>query len=115
MKFDFVLGEVEERLEKIDEKLTETNELLAKIEENLRVPNMIEWAKFRNRGFEPNYFVDISDQFKKKITAMKFYKKELRKYPHSRSLKAIESLARFRGVSSGVDFAEGFYLNRWIE
>ena len=48
MKFDFVLGEVEDRLEKIDEKLTETNELLAKIEENLRVPNMVEWAKFRN-------------------------------------------------------------------
>lgn len=46
---------------------------------------------------------------------MKFYQKELRKFPHSRSLKAIESLARFRGVSSGVNFAEGFYLNRWIE
>ena len=74
-----------------------------------------EWAKFKNKGFEPNYFVDISNQFKKKITAMKFYKKELRKYPHSRSLKAIESLARFRGVSSGTNFAEGFYLNRWIE
>jgi N-acetylglucosamine malate deacetylase 1 len=74
-----------------------------------------EWAKFKNKGFEPNYFVDISGQFKKKIIAMKFYQKELRKYPHSRSLKAIESLARFRGVSSGVDFAEGFYLNRWIE
>jgi N-acetylglucosamine malate deacetylase 1 len=74
-----------------------------------------EWAKFKNRGFEPNYFVDISSQFKKKIAAMKFYKKELRKYPHSRSLKAIEALARFRGVSSGVDFAEGFYLNRLIE
>ena len=74
-----------------------------------------EWAKFKNKGFEPNYFVDISGQFKKKIIEMKFYQKELRKYPHSRSLKAIESLARFRGVSSGVDFAEGFYLNRWIE
>ena len=48
MKFDFVLGEVEERLEKIDEKLTETNKLLAQIEETLRVPNMLEWAKFRN-------------------------------------------------------------------
>lgn len=48
MKFDFVLGEVEDRLEKIDEKLTETNKLLAQIEENLRVPNMVEWAKFRN-------------------------------------------------------------------
>jgi len=74
-----------------------------------------EWAKFKNKGFEPNFFIDISHQFKKKIVAMKFYQKELRKFPHSRSLKAIESLARFRGVSSGVNFAEGFYLNRWIE
>tara|TARA_B110000263_G_scaffold177597_1_gene155338 strand:- start:139 stop:309 length:171 start_codon:yes stop_codon:yes gene_type:complete len=48
MKFDFVLGEVEERLEEIDNKLSKTNELLAKIEENLRVPNLVEWAKFRN-------------------------------------------------------------------
>lgn len=48
MKFDFVLGEVEERLEDIDKKLSKTNELLEQIEENLRVPNMIEWAKFRN-------------------------------------------------------------------
>jgi hypothetical protein len=48
MKFDFVLGEVEERLEEIDNKLSKTNELLAQIEENLRVPNMVEWAKFRN-------------------------------------------------------------------
>jgi LmbE family N-acetylglucosaminyl deacetylase len=74
-----------------------------------------EWAKFKNKGFEPNFFIDISYQFKKKIVAMKFYQKELRKFPHSRSLKAIESLARFRGASSGVNFAEGFYLNRWIE
>ena len=48
MKFDFVLGEVEERLEKIEEKLSKTNELLTQIEENLRVPNMVEWAKFRS-------------------------------------------------------------------
>jgi len=48
MKFDFVLGEVEERLEEIDKKLSKTNELLEQIEENLRVPNMVEWAKFRN-------------------------------------------------------------------
>ena len=48
MKFDFVVGEGEERLEEIDKKLTKTNELLAKIEENLRVPNLVEWAKFRN-------------------------------------------------------------------
>lgn len=73
-----------------------------------------EWSKFR-KSFEPNYFIDISSTFKKKLIAMKFYKKELRKYPHSRSLKAIESLARYRGISCGVNYAEGFFVNRFVE
>ena len=38
---------VEDKLDEVNENLIKTNELLAKIEENLRVPNMIEWAKFR--------------------------------------------------------------------
>jgi|TARA_B110000438_G_scaffold180490_1_gene172483 hypothetical protein len=38
---------VEDKLDTINENLIKTNELLVKIEENLRVPNMIEWAKFR--------------------------------------------------------------------
>ena len=46
---------------------------------------------------------------------MKFYKSELKKYPHSRSLKAIEALAKFRGISSGFKYAEGFVLVREIE
>jgi hypothetical protein len=40
---------VEDKLDTINENLIKTNELLAKIEENLRVPNMIEWAEFRNQ------------------------------------------------------------------
>ena len=46
---------------------------------------------------------------------MKFYKSELRKYPHSRSIKAIEALASFRGVSSGFKYAEGFMLIRELK
>ena len=38
---------VEDKLDTINENLIKTNKLLEKIEENLRVPNMIEWAKFR--------------------------------------------------------------------
>jgi hypothetical protein len=38
---------VEDKLDTINENLIKTNKLLAQIEENLRVPNMIEWAKFR--------------------------------------------------------------------
>ncbi len=74
-----------------------------------------EWSKFKKKGFEPNYFIDISKQIKQKISSMKHYKMELRKYPHSRSIKAIEALARFRGVSCGVKFAEAFYLNRLVK
>ena len=40
------------------------------------------------------------------------YKDEIEKYPHSRSLKAINALAMYRGVQSGNNFAEAFYLAR---
>ena len=46
---------------------------------------------------------------------MNFYKSELRKYPHSRSLKAIRSLVSVRGVSAGLKYAEGFVLVRKIK
>lgn len=74
-----------------------------------------EWGNFKNKSFEPNYFIDISKEFKEKIKCLNYYSDELRKYPHSRSKKAVEALARFRGVSSGCKYAEAFYLNRYIE
>ena len=37
--------EVEKKLDLVNENLVKTNELLAKIEENLRVPDVITWAK----------------------------------------------------------------------
>ena len=37
-----------ELLKTTNEKLDKTNVLLEQIEENLRVPNMVEWARFRN-------------------------------------------------------------------
>lgn len=74
-----------------------------------------EWANFKSNNFEPNYYIDISKTINEKLKAMKFYKKELRKYPHSRSLKGIEALARYRGICCGKKFAEAFYLNRLIK
>ena len=82
---------------------------------SFEVLSSTEWSKFKNKGFEPNYFINITKEIKNKISSMKYYKMELRKYPHSRSIKAIEALARFRGVSCGVEYAEGFYLNRFVE
>ncbi len=74
-----------------------------------------DWAIFQKKSFQPNYFIDISNQIKKKLESLKYYKSEMRKYPHSRSLKAVESLSRMRGASSGCRFAEAFILIRHID
>ena len=71
-----------------------------------------DWAQSQKKNFHPNWFIDISNEIKEKILSLKYYKSELRKYPHSRSIKAVESLAKIRGVSSGCKFAEAFILIR---
>ena len=82
---------------------------------SFEIPSSTEWALFKGKNFQPNYFIDISKHINKKLTLIKFYKDELRDYPHSRSSYAIKSLASVRGVSCGVRYAEGFYLNRLID
>ena len=73
-----------------------------------------DWASFEKKSFQPNFYINITNQIKDKIKFLKFYKSEIKKYPHSRSLKAIEALAKIRGTSSGYNFAEGFYLVRHL-
>lgn len=82
---------------------------------SFEVPSSTDWALFKDKNFQPNYFIDISKHLTKKIELLKFYKDELRNYPHSRSIKSVKSLASYRGVSCGVKYAEGFYLNRYID
>jgi hypothetical protein len=38
----------------------------------------------------------------------------MRKYPHPRSIKAIENLAHYRGSSVGLKTAEAFIIGRII-
>ena len=64
--------------------------------------------------FNPNWFEDISLNLKSKIDALKAYKKELRKWPHPRSVKGVKSLAYWRGATSGHKAAEAFILGRKI-
>lgn len=82
---------------------------------SFEIPSSTDWASHKGKNFHPNYFIDISTTLNEKLKLIKYYKKELRNYPHSRSLTGIKSLASFRGTSCGVKFAEGFYLNRLIE
>ncbi|MED1642041.1 PIG-L family deacetylase [Brevibacillus agri] len=65
-------------------------------------------------GFHPNWFVDISKSLGKKLKALEAYESEMRAWPHSRSIKALEHLAYWRGASSGVNAAEAFFLGRNI-
>ena len=65
--------------------------------------------------FVPNYFLNISKFLKKKISLLSLYKSEIEKWPHTRSLKSVEALAKYRGSSVGVEAAEAFCLLREVK
>lgn len=79
------------------------------------VPSSTEWQiKRKEVLFNPNWFEDISSTVNYKIRALKLYKKELKKWPHPRSLKGVKSLAEWRGSTAGYKAAEAFILARKI-
>ena len=62
--------------------------------------------------FLPNLFIEINETWKFKLKALEAYKTEMREYPHSRSLLAIENLAKIRGNQVGLEMAEAFQVIR---
>ena len=64
--------------------------------------------------FVPTVYEDVSKEFLYKIKAFKMYKSEIEKFPHNRSIEALESLASLRGMESGFIKAEAFHLIRKI-
>jgi LmbE family N-acetylglucosaminyl deacetylase len=77
------------------------------------VPSSTEWQVTGSAPtFHPNWFVDISATLGTKLQALEAYRDELREWPHPRSTKAVEHLARWRGASVGIDAAEAFTLGR---
>lgn len=69
-------------------------------------------APFAENIFIPNVYSDISNYIEKKIEIMKIYESELQNPPLPRSTENIKALARFRGASCGVEYAEAFMLVR---
>lgn len=65
--------------------------------------------------FMPNYFVDISKTINFKQKALLAYKSEMRKYPHSRSIKAVINRNISIGNSVGLEACEAFQIARIIE
>lgn len=74
-----------------------------------------EWAfQAVEPAFCPSRFEDISDVMGLKRAALECYAREMRPFPHPRSIEAIEALARFRGASVGVAAAEAFCVIREV-
>ena len=66
------------------------------------------------KSFKPNLFVNIKKFWKKKQDSLAVYKEELRKYPHSRSIKAIKNLSMYRGSQVGMEMVECFEVIRKV-
>lgn len=80
------------------------------------IPSSTDFRQLKNKAnFIPNYFVS-SDRFLKfKIKAIKTYKNEIKRPPHSRSLGGVKNLSKIRGNQSGLKNAEAFEIIRKIQ
>ena len=65
--------------------------------------------------FQPNLFIDINSIWAAKYDALIAYGSEIKDYPHTRSIKSIENLAKRRGNQVGLRMAEAFQVIRKIE
>ena len=79
------------------------------------VPSSTEWQPPGSApAFVPDWFVDISGALAQKLAALEEYASELRAWPHPRSPRAVEHLARWRGATIGAGAAEAFVLGRHL-
>jgi LmbE family N-acetylglucosaminyl deacetylase len=79
----------------------------------IEIPSSTDWNI--NNDFKPNKFINIEKHMKNKIKLLNFYKTELKKAPHSRSLSNIKALAKYRGGQVGLSYAEAFKIYRSID
>lgn len=80
---------------------------------SFEVPSSTEW-NFPST-FSPNIFIDISSELAFKLKSMSKYKDELNEFPHPRSLKGLEIIAKRWGTVSGYNAAEAFCLVRELK
>lgn len=79
------------------------------------VASSTEWSLAQGLdGFRPNAAVDIETTLPTKLSALAMYTDEVRPFPHPRSIHAVESTARSRGVTSGLCAAEVFQVSQSI-
>lgn len=71
-----------------------------------------EYGSKVNNIFRPQFYVDVSDFINKKISTFEFYKSQIQLPPGNRNSSSIKSLASYRGLECGVQFAECFMIER---
>tara|TARA_B100000242_G_scaffold285592_1_gene250235 strand:- start:3617 stop:4291 length:675 start_codon:yes stop_codon:yes gene_type:complete len=69
--------------------------------------------KFHNK-FDPNLFINIEKEWKKKEEALRAYGKEVSKTRTSRSIKNIKKLNQLRGIQNGLNIVEAFFYSKKI-
>jgi LmbE family N-acetylglucosaminyl deacetylase len=79
------------------------------------VNSSTEWGGSSQMTFSPNYFVDITSTWDAKVMALDHYSDEMRDFPHTRSIEAVEALSVVRGTSVGLTKAEAFMIERWVD
>jgi LmbE family N-acetylglucosaminyl deacetylase len=67
-----------------------------------------------SRSFVPTVYRDVTSHLETKIEIMRLYVSEAQPDPLPRGPSAIRALARYRGATIGVDYAEAFMLIREI-
>lgn len=65
--------------------------------------------------FLPTVYEDITDFLDKKLKALSCFESQMINFPNARSLKAVESLAVYRGATMGLCAAESFVLIRELK
>ena len=62
--------------------------------------------------FQPNVYIDISGFLSQKLDALSVYSSQIGEEPCSRSIMAIDALAKYRGAQAEMNAAEAFTLVR---
>lgn len=74
-----------------------------------------DWGAPAAGRFAPQLYVDVTETFERKLRVLEAYESEMRAPPHARSIEAVQTLARYRGTSVGLELAEAFEIVRAIQ
>ena len=78
---------------------------------SFEIPSSTDWSFNQiGGGFAPNVFVDITKWWEQKEALLSVYDGEILPAPHPRSYENIKNVAKVRGATVGVSYAEAFQL-----